>query len=88
MSDVFCDVIHRAVCFQMKADGFFYALFYIVIPIKGVAFLFYEKGGYDGMAKRQKPPQNAKIIAIANQKGGTAKTTSTVNLGVGLVNQG
>ena len=40
------------------------------------------------MSKRQKPPQEAKIIAIANQKGGTAKTTSTVNLGIGLANQG
>lgn len=40
------------------------------------------------MAKRQKPPQNAKVIALANPKGGTAKTTSTVNLGIGLANQG
>lgn len=40
------------------------------------------------MAKKQKPPQGAKVIAIANQKGGTAKTTSTVNLGIGLANQG
>ena len=40
------------------------------------------------MAKKQKPLQGAKVIAIANQKGGTAKTTSAVNLGIGLANQG
>lgn len=66
-----------------KSRQFFIVFFYIAISI------FYRMVIFSiNFRKEETEMSGCKVLAIANQKGGTGKTTSTVNLGIGLAREG
>ena len=73
-------ILHSRLIQIKSQSAFLYSFLYIASSVKGLAIKFFEEG--------RNYITKCKVIALASQKGRTAKTITTLNLGIGLAHQG